>query len=303
MRIGLVGYGSMGRNHYRILSSLPGVELAAVCDPVQNDTGSVRQYSELSEMLSREHLDAAVVCVPTVQHHSVALELIDHGIHLLIEKPIAISEEEGREIAEAAAAQGIRAAVGHVERFNPVVTALIEELEGKTIYSIAITRVGPFPPRIKDVGVLVDLSVHDVDLIAFLTGGAEFAESRVFKSLKKNGDHEDNAVLAFRMENDIVASVITNWFTPFKKRQIEVATDSAYYEANLVSQELVAYSSYQSDSSYVVRQCRVQKSEPLRKELEAFVAYVMTGERSCLASLEDGIRTLRTIHKRRLQPV
>jgi predicted dehydrogenase len=303
MRIALIGYGNMGRNHYRILSSMPGVELAAVCDPVETETGPIHHYSDVQEMLASERLDAAVICVPTVYHRDVARACIDHGIDILIEKPLASTEAEAQEIADAANAAGVRAAVGHVERFNPVVTSLIEELEGKTIYSIAITRVGPFPPRVKDVGVLVDLSVHDVDLIRFLTGGEDFAESRVFKSLKQNGDHEDNAVLAFRMENDIVASIITNWFTPFKKRQIEVATDTAYYEANLVSQELHAYSSYQSNSSYVVQQCRVHKSEPLRNELDAFVSYVMTGERSSLASLEDGISTLHTIHKRRLQRV
>lgn len=303
MRIGLVGLGNMGRNHLRILTSMPGVDLAAVCDPAVGDAGSARHYEGLDRMLAHERLDAAIVCVPTGHHRDAAIACIDHGLDLLIEKPLAGTADEGREIAAAAGAAGVRAAVGHVERFNPVVTALKDELKGKTIYSIAITRVGPFPPRVKDVGVLVDLSVHDVDLIRYLTGGEKFAESRVFKSLKQNGHHEDNAVLAFRMENDVVASIITNWFTPFKKRQIEVATDTAYYEANLVSQELFAYSAYQSNSSYVVKQCRVNKSEPLRNELEAFVTYVMTGERSCLATLEDGILTLETIHKRRLEHV
>jgi predicted dehydrogenase len=282
---------------------MPGVDLAAVCDPAVGDAGSARHYEDLDRMLSHERLDAAIVCVPTVHHRDAAITCIERGLDLLVEKPLAGTADEGREIAAAARAAGVRAAVGHVERFNPVVTALKDELEGKTIYSIAITRVGPFPPRVKDVGVLVDLSVHDVDLIRYLTGGEKFAESRVFKSLKQNGRHEDNAVLAFRMENDVVASVITNWFTPFKKRQIEVATDTAYYEANLVSQELVAYSAYQSNSSYVVKQCRVNKSEPLRNELEAFITYVITGERSCLATLEDGILTLETIHKRRLEHV
>jgi len=189
--------------------------------------------------------------------------------------------------------------VGHVERFNPVITSLLRELADKEIFSISITRVGPFPPRIKDVGVLVDLSVHDIDLVHLISRGARVVESRVFKSLKINGAHEDNAVITMRLENDTVAAIITNWLTPFKKRMIEVATNTAYFEADLIAQRLHEYSGYKTSSSYVIRECAVRMSEPLVNELTAFVRFVSGGDRGCLATIDDGIRTLQVIQKSR----
>ncbi len=304
LQMGLVGLGAMGMNHYRILRELPTVELAAVCDQaIVPPHDEVPHYRSVEAMLAETSLDAAVIALPTSEHREAALSCIDAGLHILIEKPIAASAEEGRQILKAAEAAGILAAVGHIERFNPVVEALVKELEGRHIFSIAITRVGPFPPRIRDVGILVDLSVHDIDLIHHLTGGIEILESRIFKSYQHRSSYEDNAVIAFLLENEIVASVVTNWFTPFKRRRIEVATDLAFYEADLVSQDLTAYSSYERDGSFVVRRCGVKKAEPLKSELGAFAEYVTTGFNRGLASLEDGIRTLELIERRRLNPV
>lgn len=187
-----------------------------------------------------------------------------------------------------------RIAVGHVERFNPVVNSLINELEGKDLYSIQITRVGPFPPRIADVGVLTDLSVHDIDLIRYISK-REIIGSSVFKSRKVANHHEDNAILSFSLENDVVAGINTNWLTPFKKRTIEVATAEAYYEANLMTQELVEYSSYKMNNSFIHRDCYVPKAEPLLSELIAFFNFVRSGEAGQLANAADGLRPLEII--------
>jgi predicted dehydrogenase len=289
----------MGRNHYRILSSLPGVQLVAVCDPYLEGSFPVKVYRDVDTLLSEEELDAAIVSVPTVLHREIAVKIADHGIGLLLEKPVAPCISDALEIKAAVEANGVLMAVGHVERFNPVITSLLKELAGKEIYSISITRVGPFPPRIKDVGILVDLSVHDIDLIHLISRGAQVVESRVFKSVKTNGEHEDNAVITMRLENDTVAAIITNWLTPFKKRMIEVAANTAYFEADLISQRLHEYSGYKASNSYVVRECTVQMGEPLVNELTAFVRYLSGGDRGCLATIDDGIRTLQLIHKKR----
>jgi len=197
----------------------------------------------------------------------------------------------------------VRAAVGHVERFNPVISRLASELVGKRVYSISITRVGPFPPRVVDVGVLVDLSVHDVDLIRFLARDHKILESRVFKGRSANATFEDSAVVAFRLDSDVVATATTNWLTPFKKRTIEVATDKAYYEGDLVTQELVEYSAYETDNSYVVRHCNVQREEPLWRELCAFVEYLAHGDPGSIATVEDGLAALEIIGRcRTLEP-
>ena len=284
----------MGRSHFRVLSEMPDVEVVAVCDSSPNVAVNVPVYSNVHELLAEAMFDFAVVAVPTVEHAETAIAVSQHGIGILLEKPVADTVENAEYAASAISATGAPCAVGHIERFNPVVSSLASELSGKRIFSIAITRVGPFPPRIKDVGVLVDMSVHDVDLVRFITG-LNPIEIRILKSIAINSHFEDNAVLLLRFENDTFATITTNWVTPFKRRRVEVTTDKAYYEADLISQELVAYSSYQVDSSYIVHPCWVQKGEPLARELRAFVEYLKTGNRGALATLEDGVEALRII--------
>jgi predicted dehydrogenase len=299
MKIGIIGFGKMGQNHYRVLKTIYGAEIGAVCDISKDADIPENYYTDCDEMLQSEALDAVIVAVPTIHHKHMASSVIKKGIPVLIEKPVASSEDEARELIQFRDKYKTLTAVGHVERFNPVVVSLISELEGKHIYSISITRIGPFPPRIKDVGVLVDLSVHDIDLVHRLTAGDEIDESRIYKSSELNGNHEDNAVITLRLRNGIIANILTNWLTPFKKRTIEVATDTAYYQADLMAQELKEYSAYKRNNSYVIRDCFVKKGEPLRAELVAFMKYVETGNPDGLASLEDGLITLETIYRHR----
>jgi len=291
LRIALIGLGSMGRNHYRIYRSLPGVELCALCDVVKNGDFEEPFYTDVEEMLDAVKPDAAVIVVPTFLHKEVALKCIERGVHIFIEKPAASTIEDAKTIARAAEEKGIKSCVGHVERFNPVVQALKNELATKEIYSVAITRVGPFPPRIADVGVLTDLSVHDIDLIRFITN-KNILDKAIFKSRKIHNHHEDNAVLSFELEDSIIADITTNWLTPFKKRRIEVACKEAYFEADLIGQDLTEFSGFHVNNSYVVRGCHIKKDEPLLKEIEAFINYLHTGERGSLATIEDSVITL-----------
>ncbi len=175
-----------------------------------------------------------------------------------------------------------------------MVQALKNEIKNKEIYSINITRIGPFPPRIADVGILTDLSVHDIDLIRFISQKS-ISKKSIFKSKKIHNHHEDNAILSFAMENDIVASITTNWLTPFKKRKVEVACKEAYYEADLMTQELLEYSNFKVNNSFVIRNCFVKKSEPLFDELSSFINYIKTGQKPISATIEDSIETLQTV--------
>lgn len=292
MRTALIGFGKMGRNHYRVLKGIPGIELIAVCDPFLDEDIEEKLYNNIDALLKGETIDAAIICAPTNLHKDIAIKCIENNIHILIEKPIATTAQEGHEIKEAAKSKNVKAVVGHVERFNPVVSSLMNELRDKDILSINITRIGPFPPRMNDIGILVDLSVHDIDLIRILTNKSEFVKSSVMKSLKISDAKPDNAILAFTLDKEIVASITTNWLTPFKKRTIEVATKESYFEANLITQELVEYSSFQINNSYVVRECFVKKGEPLLNELSAFKNYINDGDMSLLATLDDGIYPL-----------
>ena len=291
VKVALIGLGSMGQNHYRVLKSLTGFEITALCDIAQTKDYDEPFYTDLDEMLEKADFEAAVIVVPTFLHKEVAIKCLNKGKHLFIEKPVASSVEEANEILKIANEKNARVCVGYIERFNPVVEELKNEIAGSEIYSIGITRVGPFPPRIADVGILTDLSVHDIDLIRFITG-REIRQTSIFKSQKIHNHHEDNAILSFELEDEIVASITTNWLTPFRKRTIEVATKDAYYEANLMEQDLTEFSEYQRNNSYVIRKCMVKKEEPLIREHLAFRKFIKTGERNGLSTIEDSIITL-----------
>ena len=291
LKIAIIGMGVMGKNHYRVFQNLSNVDVCALCDIAQNEMYETPFFIDVETMLDEAKPEAVVIAVPTFLHKKVALQCIERGIHLFIEKPAASTVDDAKIIAKAAHEKGVKSCVGHVERFNPVVQGLKAELDGKEIYSVSITRVGPFPPRIADVGVLTDLSVHDIDLIRFITG-KNILDKAIFKSRKIHNHHEDNAILGFELENSIIANITTNWLTPFKKRRIEVACKEAYYEADLMEQNLNEFSGFHVNNSYVIRGCHIKKDEPLIKENEAFVHYIKTGDIGSLASIEDSIITL-----------
>lgn len=295
MRIAIIGLGVMGKNHYRVLQNIDDAEIIALCDPVAEDTFDHKLYRDVDEMLNSETLDAVLIAVPTFLHKEVALKCIDKGVDLFIEKPVASTLEEGQAILDAATTKNVKVAVGYIERFNPVVNALKRELEGKDIYTIAMTRVGPIPPRIADVGILTDLSVHDIDLIRFVSG-EDIEEVKIFKSQKIHDHHEDNAILSFQLTGDKIASITTSWLTPYKKRVMEVTAKEALFDADLMAQDLTEYSMYEGTNtfnSYGVRKCIVKKEEPLLNELKAFVNFVKTGDRGDLATIEDSMITIK----------
>lgn len=296
--LALIGFGVMGKNHFRVLKGMSGFKIVAICDPLLRESSidGVPVFANIDSAVKSVEIDSAIIAVPTPMHEEIALKAIDMGIELLIEKPISGSVESGEKIAESVYKKGVRCAIGHVERFNPVIEALKKEVADKEIYSIGITRVGPFPPRMANVGVLSDLSVHDLDLVRFISG-REFSEVKIFKSRKIHDHFEDNAEVSFLLEDSIVGNITTNWLTPFKKRAIEISCKEAFYEADLISQELMEYSGYSTNNSYLTRWCFVQKGEPLRRELEAFLLYLNSGETGDLAMPEDSIKTLEILEK------
>jgi UDP-N-acetylglucosamine 3-dehydrogenase len=294
IKIAIIGYGVMGRNHFRVMETIDEAKIVAVCDPNIDTLSKAELYHDIDTMLATESIDAAILSVPTFLHKELGKKCIEKGIDLLVEKPITSNSADGYDLKECADQNNTRMVVGHVERFNPVVAALKKEIIDKEIYSINITRIGPIPPRVADVGVLTDLSVHDIDLIRFITN-KEIAETKIFKSQKIQHHHEDNAIIAIRLENDVVANITTNWLTPFKRRVIEVSTSEGYFEADLINQTLTAYSSSEYidiSHSYVVRNCFVRKGEPLFFELKAFIDFLSEKPIGNLATANDAIRTL-----------
>ncbi len=301
VRIGVVGVGVMGSNHARVLSELPGVKLVGVVDPDDKQRDFVCRTlgcagdGDLDALIQRG-VDAISIAAPTHLHREIALECAARGIHILVEKPIAPTIEEGRAIVAAARRAGVVLMTGHVERFNPAVQSLKRAIQDQSILSIAITRVGPFPPRMSNVGVVIDLAVHDIDLIRWFTD-SEIVEIQPQTS-SAVAEREDIALLQFRTASGVLAHINTNWLTPFKARNIHIATRDKYLMADLLTLQVTECFGFQPDGSYSMRHLSVGYAEPLRSELVAFINAVRSGEAPAVtgeegvASLEIAIRCL-----------
>jgi len=301
LKIGVVGVGVMGSNHARVLSGIPGVHLVGIADPDRKQRDFVARtlgcdaFADIDGLL-RCRPAAITIAAPTHLHHDLALQCISRGIHLLVEKPIAPTVEEGHAIVSAAHRAGVTLMVGHVERFNPAVESMKRAIKGQDILSIAITRVGPFPPRMSNVGVVIDLAVHDIDLIRWFTD-SEIVEIQPQLS-SAVAEREDIALLQFRTASGVLAHINTNWLTPFKARTIHIATRDKYLMADLLTLQVTECFGFQADGSYSMRHLSVGYAEPLRAELLAFVEAIRSGRTPAVtgeegvASLEIAIRCL-----------
>jgi predicted dehydrogenase len=301
LRVGVVGAGVMGSNHARVLAGLPEVTLVGIVDPLPEhrvratEMVGCRAFESLDELLA-EGVDAVTIAAPTHLHHEIALTCVARNIHILVEKPVASTVQEGRDIVDAARRAGVTLMVGHVERFNPAVAAIKQAISGEDILSIAITRVGPFPPRMSNVGVVIDLAVHDIDLIRYFTESDIVDVQPQLSSAV--AEREDIALLQFRTASGVLAHINTNWLTPFKARNVTVATRGKYVMGDLLTRQVTECFGFQPDGSYSMRHLPVGHDEPLRAELIAFLDAVRTGDSPAVsgdegvASLEIAIRCL-----------
>jgi UDP-N-acetylglucosamine 3-dehydrogenase len=277
IRVGVIGVGSMGKNHVRIYSELRETELVGIADNMAPDLEDLAQryetrgYTDYKELLS-EGLDAVSIAVPTTMHNKVACDVLSKKVSVLLEKPIADTVENANRIIKASEENGCKLMIGHVERFNPIVPVIKRGLQNEEVIMVEIKRVGPLPPRIKDVGVMVDLGVHDIDLIRHLTG-SEF--ENIYPLISSNiTEKEDTAIVTFRMKNKTLALLTTDWLTPFKVREIMVSTKKKFIKGDFISQKVTEYSKYSADGSYMVRNLAVPAGEPLRLELASFIRSV-----------------------------
>lgn len=298
LRVGVIGIGAMGQNHARIYSELPDIKLVGIADVDTHRCTAAGQrfncnpYMDYRELL-RQNLDAVSIVVPTSLHREVAETVAASGVAMLVEKPIAATIPEAREMVQICRNYNVKIMVGHVERYNPVITVVRKEIEQEEVSLVEITRIGPFPPRIKDVGIVIDLATHDVDLIRYLTS-SEFKRS--FGLISRNLiEHEDLAILAFEMENGTLARVTTNWLTPFKVRELTIATKKKYIKASLTDQRVTEYSRYSENESYLVRDIKVPYGEPLKLEIEAFLNCIRKDTLPPITG-DDGLRVLEVLN-------
>jgi UDP-N-acetylglucosamine 3-dehydrogenase len=313
-RVAVIGTGVMGRNHVRVLREMSGVELAGVADENLDvarqlaEANGTHGYGSHVELLQREKPDAVTVAVPTNSHHAVVMDALAAGCHVLVEKPIAGTLAEADELVAAAAGAKRVLAVGHIERFNPAIIELKRRLdEGQLgrVFQIHARRLGPFPQRIRDVGVVVDLATHDLDVMRYLTGSEIvrlYAETRREVHTTK----EDLVSGLVRFASGCVGVLQINWLTPTKIRELAVTGERGMFRADYLTQDLFFYENaaalaqdewaqlaiLRGVSEGATVQYAIQKREPLRSELETFVR-AANGEPAQVVSGHDGREALR----------
>ena len=306
----------MGRNHLRILTTRDDVTLVAVADPsdtalsaaLESDGKQISGYSDASEMLDDENLDAIVIAAPTTMHHQVAMSALRAGVAVLVEKPIAATVEEGREMVDAAEAYGAVLMVGHIERFNPAVQALADLLRDgalSRIYSIKTVRGGPMPERIRDVGVAIDLASHDLDIMCHLLGERPvraYAESSRMVITAR----EDLLYGLLAFPSGIVGLIDVNWLTPEKQRRVTVLGAEGMFRVDFLSQRLTfTRGAVKLSPTYLdgyapmfageTLTMPVRPAEPLRQELDAFIEAVWAGGPAPVDGY-DGLRALELVN-------
>ena len=306
LRLGLVGLGSMGRNHLRVISSHPDTVLAAVADPAAealeaatSQTGA-QGFEDPLAMIQRAELDGVVIAAPTTNHTALALAAIERGLPVLVEKPLAATVEEAVAIVAAARARGVRIQVGHVERYNPAVLEMGRLLRAgwlSTIYAISSRRAGPFPARIRDVGVTVDLGTHDVDMLSWIAGERP---TRVYAETAQriHATHEDLTYGLLHFPSGATGFLDVDWLTPAKRRSLTAVGEEGMFELDYLTQKLTftrsnverpqMISGYATTFSGDVAEIPVVSIEPLRAEMDEFVRVLRTGDRPYVDG-EDGL--------------
>jgi len=307
INVGVIGVGNMGKHHARVYSELKGCRLAGLSD-IDEERGrniarqhGCKYYKNFQDML--KDIDAVSIAVPTIYHKDIALACINAGKHVLIEKPIADTVENAKEIIEAARRNKVKIAVGHVERFNPGVQklkAMMKKGELGTITTVLARRVGVFPPQIKDANVIIDLAVHDIDILNYLLGKTP---TRIHAEAGKAliSRREDYADILLKYDG-INAFVQVNWITPIKIRSLAITGTKGYAELNYVTQEFMLYKSkyerkFETFEDVVrfaepeIIKVRIKKSEPLMEELKDFISCIKSNKQP-LVSGEDGLKAL-----------
>jgi UDP-N-acetylglucosamine 3-dehydrogenase len=292
LKVAVIGIGSMGQNHARIYADLSDVELVAVADTHSEQLADVarkyntKPYTDYKKMFENEEIDAVSIAVPTRLHRDVTLFCLNLGKHVLLEKPISSNLEEANEIVKVAGDNNVNLMIGHVERFNPAVIELKNRIhELGEIYKIDVQRIGPFPGRITDVGVIIDLSVHDIDIINYLV---DHFPTRVYAETQQrlHPNNEDSVTALLRYKNDMVATLNVNYLSPTKVRQLQVFGKKGMFKVNYISQELYFYENpgYSSDNWDTVVEGDMKKinipwKEPLMNEIKSFIHCVREGIR------------------------
>jgi len=295
INVGVIGVGAMGYNHARVYYRLEEANLVAVSDVSERTLNKVcekydaKGYSDYEDLLKDPEIEVVSVCVPTTHHHDVVMKAIEYGKHVLVEKPIAFSLEEAEEMIAAAKEKGVILGTGHVERFNPAVQKAKELIENDVIgdvVSASAKRVGPFPPRIKDVGVCIDLAIHDLDVMYYLFNEDVEQVYGTMSSILDKTDFEDHAEIMVSFTN-ATGILEVNWLTPYKRREIEITGTDGIISVDYIEQSIEVFGKFAQDIN-------IKHEEPLKEELKSFLEAVDEGKDPVITG-EDGLNALKMV--------
>lgn len=295
INVGVIGVGAMGYNHARVYYRLEEANLVAVSDVSERTLNKVcekydaKGYSDYEDLLKDPEIEVVSVCVPTTHHHDVVMKAIEYGKHVLVEKPIAFSLEEAEEMIAVAKEKGVILGTGHVERFNPAVQKAKELIENDVIgdvVSASAKRVGPFPPRIKDVGVCIDLAIHDLDVMYYLFNEDVEQVYGTMSSILDKTDFEDHAEIMVSFTN-ATGILEVNWLTPYKRREIEITGTDGIISVDYIEQSIEVFGKFAQDIT-------IKHEEPLKEELKSFLEAVDEGKDPVITG-EDGLNALKMV--------
>ncbi len=309
MRVGVIGVGSMGQNHVRVYSDV--AELVGVCDKdAQTGKAVARRfgtsYTASSQALLSMDLDAVSITTPTSQHFEIAEEAIRAGVPALVEKPFTGDVGQARELTRLAREEGVLLAAGMIERHNPVVAfahkALQENTYGKVI-TVSSRRVSSFPTRVRDLGVLMDLGTHDIDIMRYLVG-TDVVQVYSTAGRERHDVFEDRAIAVLTFESGVNGVVEVNWLTPMKVRRLALTCSKNFVELDYIEQALEISSStlkaydasdlFRAPFEHDVRRVALEKQEPLKQEIEDFLRAVEE-RRKPLVDGEEAVETLKVV--------
>ena len=296
VNVGVIGVGAMGENHVRVYHKMEEANLIAVSDVSERALKKIEKkygakgYTDYCELLNNPDIEVVSVCVPTTFHHAVVMEAIRHKKHILVEKPIAFTLTEAEEMIAAAKDAGVILATGHVERFNPAVQKAKELIDDGVIGDIVSAfakRVGPLPPRIKDVGVSIDLAIHDLDIMNYLF---EEEITQVYGTMNSSFDDsefEDHAEIMVSFDNESTGIIEVNWLTPYKRRELELTGTAGIISVDYIQQSIEVFGKFAQDIEIV-------HEEPLKGELKSFLNSVVE-EKEPVITGEDGLKALKMV--------
>ena len=274
-RVGVVGVGHIGKNHARLYAELPAAQFTAIYDTdravAQQRAAEFGVVASASLEEFAEQVDAASVATPTSTHFEIGRELLTRGKHLLVEKPIADNTADASALAELAAARGLVLQVGHVERFNPVLGALEKRLTNPRF--IEAHRLSPYPNRSTDIGVVLDLMIHDLEIILHLVRSPVQTIDAVGVPVLSRG--EDIANARIRFENGCVANITSSRISPEQMRKIRVFQEDVYLSLDYQNQSGEMYR--RTADGLTKEEVEIEREEPLKRELASFIECATTG--------------------------